>query len=771
MDNTPPSGPRHLLPADLTSLVGRRAEAAEVRRLLGSSRLVTLIGIGGVGKTRLATQVARKSQRAFADGVALAELAGVTDPGLVPLAVAESLGLAVRHQDVVWALTEYLRARDLLLILDNCEHLLDQCAVLARNLLSACPTLRILVTSREALRVSGEHVFLVPPLAVHRSDGDRDTAPTEAVQLFGERAVAVDPDFRITAENSSDIVELCSRLDGLPLAIELAAVRMRALTPAALLDRLDHRHDLLNVGDRSAAPRHHSLRAALEWSYELCSEPERRLWERLSVFSGWIMLSAAECICSDDVLPREDIAGHLSALVDKSIVARHIAEGHQGYRLLETVAEYGGEQLRCRGEEAAVRGRYRAYYCRLAHEFESHWFGPDQLDLVGRMRNEQVNVRAVLGAVLDDPDGGRAALQMAADLFWYWLGCGQLREGRHWLDRALAADASPSSERAAALWANGYIAIAEGKTVVALQMLRESQSLAESLGDTVNLAHATHFRGVAEHNLGNTTLGTELIREGSVLEEAGGPSLHHVLAQEQVGWLHCRRRDPQQAVEVLGRCLAECDLRDERWLRSWILTFLGLANWMLGELDLAQRQLREALAGKTLFHDSLGTAVVIELSAWLAARQDQPRRAARLLGAAQRAWEPIGNYPGGFELPNWNDEISEELRAALGDNEFEALLAEGRALSVDKAVGEAMGDPEPAPAAPALPDRPLASLSRREAEVAGMVAEGMTNKQIAQALVLSLRTVESHVEHIFAKLGVRSRTQVAVLYAAGQPPR
>ncbi|MGB8408129.1 MAG: LuxR C-terminal-related transcriptional regulator [Mycobacterium sp.] len=767
MDNTPPSGARYNLPADLTSLVGRQAEAAEVRRLLGSSRLVTLIGMGGVGKTRLALHVARKSQRAFADGVALVELAGVADPGLVPLAVAESIGLAVHHQDVVWALTEYLRARDMVLILDNCEHLVDECAVLARNLLSACPSLRILVTSREALRVSGEYVFAVPPLTVCQVEGDRGATPAEAVQLFTARAGAVAPDFLMTAENSSDIVDLCSRLDGLPLAIELAAVRMRALTPAALLDRLDNRYDLLSVGDRSVAPRHQSLRAALEWSYELCSAPEQMLWERLSVFSGWIMLSAAECVCSDDAIAREDVAGHLSALVDKSIVSRHVAEGHQGYRLLETVAEYGREQLRRRGEQDAVRDRYQTYYRRLACEFEGQWFGPGQLDLVKRMRNEQVNVRAVLGSVLNDRDSGQAGLQMSADLFWYWLGCGQLREGRHWLDRALAADASLSSERAAALWANGYLAIAEGKTVVALQMLRESQRLAQSLDDTVNLAHATHFRGVAEHNLGNTTLGTELIREGSMLEEAGGPSLHYLLAQEQVGWLHCRRHHPQRAVEVLGRCLTACDERGERWLRSWILTFLGLANWMLGEIDTAQQQLREALTGKTLFHDSLGTAVVIELSAWVAARQGESRRAARLLGAAQRAWEPIGNYPGGFELPNWNDQISADLRAILGNKEFSEFLTEGRGMSTAAAVDEAMGNAAPAQQAPAPPATALASLSRRETEVAGLVAEGMTNKQIAQALVLSLRTVDSHVEHIFAKLGVRSRTQVAVLFAAG----
>jgi predicted ATPase/DNA-binding CsgD family transcriptional regulator len=766
MDNMPPSAARQGLPADLTSLIGRHTEAAEVRRLLGSSRLVTLTGIGGVGKTRLAVHVARRSQRAYAGGVALVELASVTDAGLVSLAVAESLGLAVHHQDVVRILVDFLRTRDTLLILDNCEHLVQECAVLARNLLRACPTLRILATSREALRINGEHVFDVPPLMVCRRAGDADAAPTEAVQLFGERAGAVAPGFAITDGNVSAVVELCTRLDGLPLAIELAAGRMRALTPAALLDRLDNTYDLLSVGDRSAAPRHHSLRAALQWSYELCSEPERLLWERLSVFSGPIMLVVAECICSGGILERQDIAGHLSALVSKSIVAQHVAETHHGYRLLDTVAEYGREQLGRRGEESSVRDRYGTYYRRLAREFDASWFGPGQLDLVKRIRNEQANVRAVLGAVVSDPDAGQAGLQMARDLFWYWLGCGQVQEGRHWLDRALAADTSRTSERAAALWANGYLAIAEGKTVVALQLLRESQALAQSLGDKVNLAHATHFRGVAEHNLGNTTLGVQLIREGSVLEEAGGASLLHVLAQEQIGWLYCRREDPRRALEVLERCLAACDERGEVWLRSWIVTFLALANWMLGEADLAQGQLREAMSGKALFHDSLGAAVVVELTAWVAAAQGDPRRAARLIGASQRAWDPIGNYPGGFELPNWNDQIAGELRTLLGDSVFDALVAEGRDLNAAQVIGNSAGEASSAEEM-AVPNHDRNTvLTQRETEVAAMVARGLTNKQIAQALVVSLRTVDSHVEHIFVKLGITSRTRLAAVLAA-----
>ncbi|MFC7451127.1 LuxR C-terminal-related transcriptional regulator [Rhodococcus daqingensis] len=768
MADAPPLSAAQGLPADMTSLVGRSTESAEIRRLVALSRLVTLTGIGGVGKTRLAVHVARKARRGFSDGAVLVELAEVADPALVALTVAQVVGAPTHQADVVATLIDYLRGRELLLVLDNCEHLLDQSAVLVRNLLSACSGLRILVTSREPLRVAGEYVFEVEPLSVQRTANDQARAEgtlPAAVTLFAERAAAAAPGFRITPDNAETVEELCRRLDGLPLAIELAAGRMRALSPSELLDRLDDHYRLLSVGDRSAAPRHQSLWATLDWSYELCSDRERLLWDRLSVFTGSVHLQAAECVCSGDDLPRDAVVDCISALVDKSILVRHVTDGGPTYRMLETVREYGLRKLRENPAEAAIVERYRAYYQRLAREFDENWFGPGQEQMVERMRGEHANLRAVLDSLLSDPHGGRAALGMASALFWYWLGCGQQREGRHWLDRSLASDSAPSPERAGALWSNGYLAVAEGKAVVALDLLRSSEDLARELGDTVNLAHATHLRGVAEHNLGNTVLGMALIEEGSAMEEAGGPSMLHVLALEHVGWAYCLRQEPERALEVLERCRDACTVHGERWLLSWILTFLGLANWMRGDIATAGEQLREALAIKRPFQDALGIAVVVELLSWVAVAEGDALRSARLSGAVRRVWEPLGHYPSGFELRTWSERTAHENRTLLGDSVFESAFADGRGLDTEQAIAYALGEAPPVEEKSSPDDALITSLTPRESQVARMLAEGLTNKQIAQVLVIAPRTVESHVEHIFTKLEVNSRTQVAALLA------
>ncbi|MFG3522019.1 LuxR C-terminal-related transcriptional regulator [Nocardia nova] len=756
------------LPVEMNSIVGRTAETVEVRRLLAGSRLVTLTGLGGVGKTRLAVHVARMAQRGFADGVVLVELAEVAGPDLVALSVAQALGVTTHQHDVVAALIDYLRGREMLVILDNCEHVLAESAVLTRNLLSACGDLRILATSREPLRVAGEHVFDVQPLSVRAPGTKKDAgaaAWSEAVTLFAERAAAAAPGFDVTVDNAEQIEQLCRRLDGLPLAIELAAGRMRALSPRELLHRLDDHYRLLGAGDRSAAPRQQSLWATLDWSYELCSARERLLWERLSIFTGPVNLQAAECICSGPDLPRASIVDDIAALVDKSLLAQQPNDGTPTYRMLETVREYGLRKLHERMEGPDIVARYRRYYQRLAQEFDAEWFGPRQEQMVERMRGEHANLQAVLDSLLADPSGGRAALGMAAALFWYWIGCGRQREGRHWLDRCLSSDRSPSSERAAALWSNGYLAVAEGKAVVALELLRNSQALAEELGDSMNLAHATHFRGVAEHNLGNTALGMQLIEQGSAMEAAGGPSLLHVLALEQLGWAYCRRQEPDRALEVLEQCRQACIAKDEHWLLSWISTFLGLARWMRGENEQAGTLLRDALAGKRPFHDALGIAVVLEMLSWVAADDHDYVRAARLMGAARSVWKQLGDYPGGFELRAWAERAADTARNRLGAKVFDAELTEGARLGTERAIGYALGEEEPQREPRSSEEVLLAGLTPRETEVARMLAEGKTNKQISQALVVAPRTVETHVEHIFTKLGVNSRTQVAVLLA------
>jgi len=756
------------LPVDMTSMVGRQAESAEVIRLVGMTRLVTLTGLGGVGKTRLAIQVARSVFDEFLDGAVLVELADVADPALVALTVAQVVGAPTHQADVVASLIDYLRRRQLLLVLDNCEHLVDESAVLARNLLSACADLRILVTSREPLRVTGEQLFEVQPLAVALTAGHQncpESGPSEAVVLFAERAAATAPGFVISADNADTVEELCRRLDGLPLAIELAAGRMRSLSPGGLLSLLDDHHRLLSVGDRSAAPRHRSLWATLDWSYELCSPSERLLWGRLAVFTGAVQLGAAECVCSGDDLPRETVLDGITALVDKSLLVRIDSDDRPSYRMLDTVREYGLRKLREGADESEVLVRYRRYYQRLAREFDADWFGPGQEQMVERMRREQANLRAVLDGLIGHSASGRSALGMAAAMFWYWICCGQQREGRHWLDRALAACSEQSSERAAALWANGYLAQSEGKAVVSLQFLRSSQDMAEELGDVVNFAHATHMRGIAEHNLGNTVLGGELLKRGCELEAALGPSVLSVLAQEQLGWVWCRREQPDRALEIFGPALATCVEHGDRWARSWILTFTGLAHWMRGDLTRATDVLHEALQAKRRFQDALGIAVVIEILSWVSLADGDAGRAATLMGAVRRIWHPLGNYPGGFELGSWSEQASDQTQKMLGNSEFDALTVAGGRLDTSDAISFALGEngfrSESAPSGGGV----TGLLTRRELQVAAMIVQGMTNKQIARKLTVAPRTVDSHVEHIFSKLNVNSRTQVAVLLA------
>ncbi len=756
------------LPVEKTTLIGRREEAERIRQLLMMTRLVTLTGIGGVGKTRLAIHVARSVAPALSDGVALVELAGVADPNLVALTIAQVLCVTNPAQDVLGSLTDYLRSRQMLLVLDNCEHLIDECAVLTSALISNCATLRVLVTSREPLRVFGEHVLEVPPLSVKPPGSTGDAPLAEALALFADRAAAAAPGFALTPENQDAVTTLCQRLDGLPLAIELAAGLMRALSPRELLSRLDHRYRLLNRGDRSAAPRHQSLWAALDWSYDLCSRSERVLWERLSVFAGPFLLDAAESICSDVSMPLENIAVGIAALVDKSIVIKQTCAGQPRYRMLESVREFGRQHLRDRDAEAAVVERYQAYYYALAKDFQARWFGPTQEELATRVRAEQANIRAVLDSLLDTAQKAQSALGMSSALFWYWLGCGQQREGRHWLDRSLSADTAPSSERAAALWANGYLAIAEGKTAVALEMLSVSVELSRQLGDDVNLAHATHFLGIAEHNRGDTEAGMALIQQGTAMEEAAGPSLLGLLALEQLGWAYCRRRDPERAQEVLEHGRLACIAKGERWLHSWILTFLALAHWMQQDKSTAAEYLREALIAKRRFQDALGIAVVVEMLAWM---EPDPTRAACLMGAAERMWKPLGNYPGGFELPTWSEECAAEVRFKLGDDRFEAAIGEGRHMTVEQTISYALGEVanSASPSVDSAKDEStVLGLTRREAQVAQMLAEGLTNQQIARKLVVAPRTIDSHVEHIFKKLGVNSRMQVARMLTGSQ---
>ncbi|NUP18877.1 MAG: LuxR family transcriptional regulator, partial [Streptomyces sp.] len=425
-------------PAYAGEIVGRKHEIATVRRLLSGTRLLTLTGAGGVGKTRLATHVAAHVERAFPDGVWMVELAHVQDEGLLPVAIAEALGTQEEvPQPSTESMVDHLRTKQLLLILDNCEHLVEACARLADTLLRVAPKVHLLATSREALGVPGETLFVVPPMAFPGT-GDKvtesDVVRYDAVALLMERAKNIAPETDIASAHVK-AAQLCRLLDGIPLAIELAAVWLRVLSVDQIIDRLGDRLHFLTQGYRTSLPRHQTLRAAVDWSFDLCSDQEQILWERLSVFSGGFDLPAAEEICSTEPLSRDDILPLLAALTEKSVVTSETCGSRSRYRILETLRQYGHDRLTKSKAAAATHRRHADHYRTLAERNRHRWFGPDQVECLTTVAPELPNLRAALDHCLGDDLRVEDAIQIFTSLYGYWCFFGGPAEARHWFDR------------------------------------------------------------------------------------------------------------------------------------------------------------------------------------------------------------------------------------------------------------------------------------------------------------------------------------------------
>jgi non-specific serine/threonine protein kinase len=513
------------LPLALTSFVGREAELAEIQRLLGRRRLLTLTGTGGIGKTRLALEAARRLADAYADGVRLVELAVLTEPGLVPQAVADGLGVRERPGRAVHeTLVANLQPRQLLLVLDNCEHLVQACAELAEGLLRACPELRILATSREPLRAEGETIWRVPSLSVPGPVNGRpieETAGSEAGQLFIERAQAARPEFALTDRTARAVAEVCRRLDGLPLALELAAARVRVLDVEQLAARLDDRLRLLAVGSRTAPPRQQTLRAAVEWSYELLDDQERRLFERLAVFAGGWTLEAAEAVCSGGGLERADVLDLLGQLVDKSLVVSDAtAEGPVRYRMLETLRAYARERLAASGGEKWSARRHAEYYLALAERAEPELTGREQQVWLERLEQEHDNLRAMLRWSLEAGDA-ELGLRLAGASGRFWWARGHLGEGRRWLEGLLAATPSDGTAlaavRAKALAVAGRLAADQGDHHRAAALLEQGLVLFRRLGDKRGSAQSLGALGIMAMYQGDYSRAAALLEEGLAL--------------------------------------------------------------------------------------------------------------------------------------------------------------------------------------------------------------------------------------------------------------
>ncbi|MEQ4725918.1 LuxR C-terminal-related transcriptional regulator [Nonomuraea sp. B19D2] len=750
------------LPADVTGFVGRRQELSQARRLLADTRMLTLIGLGGVGKTRLALRVAAEARRAFRDGVWLVDLAPLQDGELLPRAVADALGLRDESsQRPLSGLAEFLEDKQLLLVLDGCEHLTYAAAMLAGKLLGAAPGLRILATSREILGVEGEQVLSVPPLAVPEP-GQPWAALTQsdAVRLFAERGAAVLNGFTVTEANAESVTALCRRLEGIPLAIELAAARLRALSVRQILDRLDIR----TPAYRTSVPRHQTMRAAIGWSYDLCTPQERTLWARLSVFSGEFDLEAAEHVCSGDGLPQEQIFDLVASLLDKSILVRGEYVTHARYRLLEIVRQYGSNVLVESGEEMASRRRHRDHFRDLAERAEADWFGPRQAEWVARLRHEHTNLRAALDFCLREPGEARHALEIVAALWNYWVFfAGSFGEGRHWLERALELDAEPTAARVKALWVDAWFALRQADLTAATPLLDECRELARRLDDRVALAFVAHFSGLTAYLRGDTAGAIGLLREARDRHAANGDQdgvwmtlFHLVIAYSSVG-------DDGRADSLAAECLAMCEARSAYLSKSNALWVVGLARWFRGEQDRASALVRSGLKIMRSLDDRWGVAACLEVLAWVEAADGRDERAARLFGAAGMVWQAMGtSLPALRPFAEFHNLCETQLRLSLGQSGYSAAFRRGVELTADQAVDYALetGARAPAPRQEAEPEE-AAALTPRQREVAALIAEGLSNKDIAAKLVIAQRTAEGHVESILTKLGFTSRVQIA----------
>jgi predicted ATPase/DNA-binding CsgD family transcriptional regulator/Tfp pilus assembly protein PilF len=822
------------LPAEPNSFVGRERDLAELALLLGEVRALTLCGPGGIGKTRLALRLACDLVPEFPGGAWLVELGDTDDPALVPQRVAATLGIREEPgRPLADTLIDALRPRALILILDTCEHVVGACATLAHQLLAACPSLRLIATSREPLRVRGETAWRVPPLAVPAQFGelsDADLAEHEAVRLFAERAAAVRPGFRLTSGNIGAVVRLCRTLDGIPLAIELAAARVRALSVEQIADRLGDRFALLASGDRTAPPRQQTLRAAVDWSYELLTGQEQVLLRRLSVFSDW-NLEMAERVCAGHGVLPETVLTLLAALIDKSLVTLDAeVNAAARYRLLDTIREYAASRLAASGEDTDVRLRHRDYLLDLADATTARAFvrgdppWPVRVALYQRIVAERANLLAALQVSLD-LGHAEAGLRLCCALRSPWITYGDVSEGAGWLDKFFALDAAvPDSLRARALVARAELAFEHQDYAVAASAAQAGLDLARECGgprapairvlavlalqqrrldDAAASARAALAAARAEddpweeglaHIAVAAVLGRQADLSGAqaayeaaleVLRDNNGWGI--ALAHYGLGWLAMSRQDRAAAMRSFRTALGlyrEIDARPEM---AKCLAGIGWAAMTTSDLALARASLTESAQLSLATGQRLPVARGLTALGVLALAERDPERAIRLEGAAGALRAELGKAPAGPASQRL-DGFFADARQRLGGQVADRLLAEGRALGATAAVRYGISEPgaDPPGTGPPGADGPVppagaanggagavaepSVLTPRELQTAMLVARGLSNKAIAEELVISPATAARHVANIFTKLGFTSRAQLAAWVAGRSSP-
>jgi predicted ATPase/class 3 adenylate cyclase/DNA-binding CsgD family transcriptional regulator len=804
------------LPIQMSSFIGRTREIAEAQYLLSNTRLLTLTGSGGVGKTRLALQIAADALPTFETGVWLVELASIHDPGHVLTTVASTFGLRESpYLSLLDILKDYLRTKQMLLILDNCEHLIQACAELSDTLLRACPTLKILATSREGLGIGGEVTYRVPSLALPDVEGNEDVdSPCEAVQLLVARARAAQPGFILRDGNRSAITHICQQLDGIPLALELAAAYLPVFTPDQITLRLEDRFRLLNRGSRTALPRHQTLRAMIDWSYELLSEPERALLQQLSVFAGSWTFEAAEAVAREldvfDLLPR---------LVDKSLIIVDYEADTASYRLLETIRQYGLEKLVGAGQADAAKHRHLDYFLHLSEAAETGLRGDNFFQWVARLDSDVDNIRAATEwGMVERPED---ALRLLSNLlFWSGINNNPLEGAqmlRNLLERveALPLVLGEAAQRRSAVRARALLAIsslmlplarvdqlpqicADMEEVVAMNRQNGEQfMLAHSLSALASArlfsgADVLAVRDVAEESITRFNSIREerwafmprtilillfRIRNDGVASAEQYRELKQSVARfdhvmmlptyQELGYyayfegdISATRRYYEQGVELAHRT-------KNKTYEAILMSNLAHLARQVGDLDEARVTYRQTITWwKDLGHPG-AVARELECFGFIAYAEAQPERAARLLAAAEALRESCGDPMDDSEKREYNAHVS-ALSRLLDAATFDLNWQAGRAMNIDQAISfgvETSGTASPSEensilqSVVPLPSPLIEPLSQREREVLELIAEGLSNAEIAQHLFLATTTVKVHVRHIFEKLGVSSRTQ------------
>lgn len=676
------------VPLSLTPLIGRSDELAALCSLLESNRLLTLTGAGGSGKTRLAAEVAVRSVEGFSDGVLWIELAPLGDPDLLPTYLLDVLGLEPGARPAMTALMDSLREREALMVLDNCEHLVEACAALVSILLRGCPHVRVLATSREALGVNGERAWLVPGLALPPSDVApvADIAESSAVKLFVERAQGALASFHLTTANAGAIAHICRRLDGLPLAIELAAARVRTLPPEELATRLDDALRVLGAGARTATSRHRTLRETVDWSYRLLDEREKTLLQRLSMFAGDFTLNAAESVGADVDLDAADVLDIIGALVDKSLIVMRESEGTARYYLLETIRQYAAQRLEESGNFHRVCSRHARTYADLVAEAAPHLITSKRPQWVPRIHRELDNIRVALACTRDSDIA--AHLKLCGDLGWFWYSSGLWSEGRRWQEGAIALPWTDDMRhsRAAVLLGGAVLASLQGQPPVALPWLEEAVTLFRSAGDRSGEAYAMAYQGVSLGQTGDaravepTTGALEWFRAAGDLYGARLCLVVLSTYYGAIGELERARETGEDGVAVARAYGLDREL-------AIALQVLASARLALDDVSGAAELLRESIFALERDPSLFWSARAVQLYAVVEFRRGAHERGARLMGAGETIRGVIGAATLGPDRIHILPQLAAG-RAALGDAAFDSAWQGGRALSLQQAFTE-----------------------------------------------------------------------------------